>query len=241
MPACHNLAHDHARPEESTEALAEAYRIIFETTRQLRPDSVTQICPCGTPLTFSLLPFTDQTVTADPTSSEQIRQRIKFYKALTGPRAAVFADHIELSDNSADFASEIGTGGIPSTKFIWPDDEKVRSRLKEVWDLPPAKKAEWQKWFGFYNQHRLAEGEYLNLYDFAFDYPEAHAIRKGANFYYAFYVPNFHGTVELRGLDKRSYRIVDYVHGREMGSIEGDSARLNVDFVGSLLIMTIPE
>ena len=81
-----------------------------------------QICPCGTPITFSLLPYTDQTVTADPTSSAQIRQRVKFYKALCGPRAAVFADHVELSDHGLDFASEIGVGGVPSTKFIWPDD-----------------------------------------------------------------------------------------------------------------------
>ena len=94
---------------------------------------MTQICPCGTPITFSLLPYTDQTVTADPTSSAQIRQRVKFYKALCGPRAAVFADHVELSDHGLDFASEIGVGGVPSTKFIWPDDPHVRARLDEVW------------------------------------------------------------------------------------------------------------
>jgi alpha-galactosidase len=241
MPACHNPTHYHARPEESTEAMAEAYRIIFETTRQLRPNSVTQICPCGTPLTFSLLPFTDQTVTADPTSSEQIRQRIKFYKALTGPHAAVFADHVELSDNGNDFASEIGAGGIPSTKFIWPDDEKVRGRLKDVWDLPAKKNAVWKKWFEIYNQHRPAEGEYLNLYDIAFDYPEAHVIRKEDNLYYAFYAANYHGAIELRGLEKRSYRVVDYILGREMGRVNNGSAWLDVNFEGSLLVMAIPE
>jgi len=254
MPACHNPAHHHARPEESTEAFAEAYRIIFETTRQLRPDSVTQICPCGTPLTFSLIPFTDQTVTADPTSSLQIRQRIKFYKALMGPKAAVFADHVELSDNGNDFASEIGAGGVPATKFIWPDDESVRARLKEVWDLPEAKKTEWQKWFALYNQHRPAEGEYLNLYDLAFDYPEAHAIRatpKSGDFgvqnlqtldsvvYYAFYAPHFSGKIELRGLENRSYRVVEYVNGRELGVVNGASAWLDVEFDNSLLVMAI--
>ncbi|RPH57313.1 MAG: alpha-galactosidase [Chloroflexi bacterium] len=240
MPACHNPAHQHARPEESTESLAEAYRVIFETTRQLRPDSVTQICPCGTPLTFSLIPFTDQTVTADPTSSDQIRQRIKFYKALMGPKVAVFADHVELSDNGADFASEIGAGGVPSTKFIWPDDERVRARLKEVWDLPDEKKAAWQKWFGLYNRYRPAEGEYLNLYDLAFDYPEAHVIRKDGAMYYAFYAPHFHGKVELRGLENRSYRVVDYVNDRELGVVHGESAWLQVEFEVSLLVMAIP-
>jgi alpha-galactosidase len=241
MPACHNPAHHHARPEESTEAMAEAYRVIFETTRQLRPDSVTQICPCGTPLTFSLLPFTDQTVTADPTSSEQIRQRIKFYKALTGTTAPVFADHVELSDGGRDFASEIGAGGIPSTKFIWPNDEKLHARLKQAWDLPVGKKAEWQKWFNLYNKHRPADGEYLNLYDIALDFPEAHAIRKGKYLYYAFYAPKFHGSVELRGLERLTYRVVDYVREWELGTVKGESARLDVDFEGSLLLMAIPQ
>lgn len=239
MPACHNPAHHHARPEESTEALAKAYQIIFETTRALRPNSVTQICPCGTPLTFSLLPFTDQTVTADPTSSAQIRQRIKFYKALCGPHTAVFADHVELSDGQNDFASEIGTGGVPATKFIWPDDAVVKARLKEVWDLPEEKKACWQKWFALYNQVRLAEGETLNLYDIAFDTPETHVICKEGTLYYAFFAEEFSGRVELRGLKNQTYRILDYVQNRELGVIHGDDPWLNVTFKGALLIAAL--
>jgi alpha-galactosidase len=225
IPACHNPAHHHSRPEESTDALAAAYRIIFETTRWLRPDSVTQIC---------------QTVTADPTSSAQIRQRIKFYKALMGPEAAVFADHVELSDNSADFASEVGTGGVISTKFIWPDDEKVKARLKEYWNYPPEKQKVWKKWFDIYNTHRPSQGEYLNLYDFAFDKPETHAIRKEGRIYYAFYSQHFSGKLELRGLEDRPYRIVDYVNDRELGMVNGGSAWLDVAFDNALLVMAIP-
>lgn len=241
IPACHNPAHQHARPEESTEALAEAYRVIFETTRQLRPNSVTQICPCGTPLTFSLIPFTDQTVTADPTSSYQIRQRIKFYKALMGPQAAVFADHVELSDGGIDFASGIGTGGVPSTKFIWPDDQLVRLRLSEVWSLSDEKKTEWQKWFGLYNKHRLAEGETLNLYDLAFDMPETHVIRQGAALYYAFYAQgldeSFSGRVELRGLEHtKTYRVWDYVAEQEITQVSGAHPVIPVTFKGALLV-----
>ena len=241
MPACHNPAHQHSHPEESTEAFADAYRIIFETTRQLRPDSVTQICSCGTPMTFSLLPYTDQTVTADPTSSLQIRQRIKFYKALSGPKTAVFADHVELSDDGADFASEIGAGGVPSTKFIWPDAEQVRARLKEVWTLPEEKKIVWKKWFDLYNAHRPTEGEYLNLYDLAFDTPETHLISKGGNFYYAFYAVKFIGKVELRGLGQRAYQVLDYANNRALGSVNGANPWLEVDFEGSLLLRLAPE
>jgi alpha-galactosidase len=237
IPACHHPAHHHTHPEESTEAMAAAYRIILNTTRQLRPNSVTQICPCGTPLTLHLISCTDQTVTADPTSSEQIRQRIKFYKALMGPRAAVFADHVELSDGSADFASEIGAGGVPATKFIWPDDEKMKARLKAIWDLPPEKQAVWKKWFGLYIEHRPAEGEYLNLYDLAFDYPEAHAIRKGERTYYAFYADHFEGSVELRGLGNGSYRVMDYARDEKLGIVNSESSTLEVVFEGWLLLL----
>ena len=240
IPPCHHPAHHHARPEESTEAMADVYRIIFETTRELRPNSVVQICPCGTPLTLHLIPYTDQTVTADPTSSAQIRQRIKFYKALMGTRAAVFADHVELSDAGEDFASEIGAGGVPSTKFIYTDDPKVRSRLKEVWDLPKEKRERWKKWFDIYNAHRPAEGEYLNLYDLVFDAPESHAIRKQERVYYAFFAGHFNDLVELRGLEDRPYRVLDYVNKRDLGVVIGKDAHLNVSFDGALLLVATP-
>jgi alpha-galactosidase len=240
VPACHNPAHHHARPEESTEAMADVYRIIFETTRKLRPNSVVQICPCGTPLTLHLIPYTDQTVTADPTSSAQIRQRIKFYKALMGARTAVFADHVELSDGGEDFASGIGAGGVPSTKFIFPDDPTIRSRLKEVWDLPVDKRGLWKKWLDIYNAHRPAEGEYLNLYDLVFDIPEAHAIRKEERIYYAFFAEQFDDIIELRGLKDRPYRIMDYVNKRDLGVVIGKDARLDVTFDKALLVVAIP-
>jgi alpha-galactosidase len=244
VPACHNPAHQHARPEEAAEALAEAYRIIFDLTRQLKPNSVTQICPCGTPITFCLLPFTDQTVTADPTSSAQIRQRVKFYKALCGPRAAVFADHVELSDKGLDFASEIGVGGVPSTKFIWPDDPVVRARLEEVWTLTPEREIALKKWLAIYREHRLAEGECLNLYDLAFDLPETHAIRANGRMYYAFYAGQidqpYRGSIVLRGLHQKAYRVYDYVENRDLGVVQGPGATLDVEFVGALLIEAVP-
>lgn len=245
LPACHNPRHHHQRPEESTEAMAEAYRIIFRLTRELKPDSVTQICPCGTPITSQLLPLTDQTVTADPTSSAQIRQRIKFYKALVGPRAAVFADHVELSDGGIDFASEIGPGGVPGTKFVWPEAPDVKARLRECWGLTPKKEARFQKWFRLYHDHRPADGEYLNLYDLAFDRPEAHAIARGDVLYYAFFAEaaeaRYRGPIRLRGLQARAYRITDYTNSRDLGSVHGPGeVALNVSFVGALLLAARP-
>jgi len=74
----------------------------------------------------------DQAVTADPVGSVQVRRRIKMYKALLGPHAAVYGDHVELTeikfanadneiDMGKDFASTVGTGGVVGTKFVWPD------------------------------------------------------------------------------------------------------------------------
>jgi len=243
VPACHNPAHHHAHPEESIIAYAELYRKIFERVRQLRPEGVVQICPCGTPITYSLLPATDQTVTADPTSSAQVRQRIKFYKALTGRRAAVFADHVELSDGGVDFASGIGAGGVPGTKFTYQVSPQRQAQLKENWQLTPQKEELWRFWFDLYQRHRLAEGEYLGfLYDLAFDVPEAHVIRKEDTFYYAFFADSFEGEIELRGLkSRRRYRLLDYENNRPLGEVSGPTARLNVHFTHHLLIQASPD
>ncbi len=241
MSACYNPAHKHADPEESVRGFAEVYRQIFEITRQLKPNSVTQICPCGTPLTHTLISATDQTVTADPTSSAQIRQRIKFYKGLMGPHAAVFADHVELSDGGVDFASCFGAGGVLSTKFIHPLNDSLKPRLKEYWALTPDKESVWKKWFDLAAQHSLADGEYLNLYDLAFDFPEAHAIRKNDNMYYAFFAhsmdENYSGEIQLRGLDAtKKYRVQDYAVGHGLGEITGADSRLHVEMRGALLL-----
>ncbi len=207
--------------------------------------SVTQICPCGTPITHTLLPAVDQTVTADPTSSAQIRQRLKFYKALTGPAMPVFADHVELSDGGADFASEIGAGGIPATKFILPPDGITRRRLKEYWPLPPEKQALYKKWFAISRQNSLADGETLNLYDLAFDRPEAHVIRKGGRLYFAFFTHHiedtFQGWLELRGLGAGSYRLHDYIEDRPLGNVQGPNGSFETRFRGFLLFFAEPE
>jgi alpha-galactosidase len=245
MPACHNPAHKHTDPEESVRGFAELYCQIFNITRTLKPNSVTQICPCGTPITHTLISATDQTVTADPTSSAQIRQRIKFYKGLMGPRAAVFADHVELSDAGVDFASCLGAGGVLATKFVYPLDDTVKARLKEYWVLAEDKESLWQKWFNLAAQHSLADGEYLNLYDLAFDAPEAHAIRKDDNVYYAFFArgidEGYSGPVQLRGLDAtKRYQVQDYVEGRILGEATGPNVSIHIEMIGAALIKAVP-
>jgi alpha-galactosidase len=244
VPPCHNPAHHHEHPMESVYAFAEIYRKMFELTRALKPDSVTQICPCGTQILHTLIPAMDQAVTADPTSSRQIRRRVKFYKGLLGARSAIFADHIELTDDGMDFASELGTGGILATKFIREEDEAIRPRLQEWWGLDREKELIWKKWFVLYKQLMLSKEEYLNLYDIAFDSPESHVIRKGDEFYFAFYTPEsnaeFSGDIEFRGLEQQQYQLIDYVNEKKLGTINGPTAKLSLSFRHALLVKAVP-
>ncbi|MFZ0860238.1 MAG: alpha-galactosidase [Candidatus Sulfotelmatobacter sp.] len=249
VPKCYNPAHHHNSPQDSVNAMGEVYKTIFETTRAIKPQSVTQACPCGTPPSLAWLPFIDQAVTADPVGAVQVRRRIKMYKALLGPEAAVYGDHVELSamtrvgnnwsEHGSDFASTLGTGGVLGTKFVWPDPGP---KFKPV-ALTSEKGAHWKKWIGLYNEKMLSRGEFRDLYVYGYDVPEAYAIEKDGKMYYAFFAAkengSFTGEVELRGLKAGSYRVVDYVDGKELGTVQaeaGTSPRLKTEFKEHLLL-----
>jgi len=260
-PLCYNPKHHHKSPYDSVYAMADVYKTIFETTRALKPDSVTQSCPCGTPPNLAWFRYMDQAVTADPVGSVQVRRRVKMYKALLGPRAAIYGDHVELTritgadtnneqDLGSDFASTLGTGGVLGTKFTWPD---YGPKFKNVY-LSPDKEAHWKEWIGLYNEKMLAKGNFLDLYVYGFDVPEAYAIEKDGHLYYAFYAPayvspdkrkddvarHWSGEVELRGLAAKTYRVTDYVHNKDLGIVTGPTATLKVDFNDNLLLEAVP-
>jgi alpha-galactosidase len=256
-PLCYNPKHHHKSPYDSVYAMADVYKTIFETTRALKPDSVTQSCPCGTPPNLAWLRYMDQAVTADPVGSIQVRRRVKMYKALLGPAAAVYGDHVELTrvknasgdqelDLGEDFASTLGTGGVLGTKFTWPD---YGAKFQTVY-LNQEKEAHWKEWIGLYNEKMLSKGNFLDLYVYGFDSPEAYAIEKGGNFYYAFYAPEngakpdhaqpWKGEVELRGLPARSFQVTDYVNHKQLGTVTGPVGKLNVEFTGNLLLEASP-
>jgi alpha-galactosidase len=249
VPACYNPAHHHKSPQDSVKAMGEVYKTIFETTRAIKPESVTQACPCGTPPSLAWLPFIDQAVTADPVGGVQVRRRIKMYKALLGPQAAVYGDHVELSEMTPagangwsehgwDFASTVGTGGVVGTKFVWPDPGP---KFKPV-ALTSQKEEHWKKWIGLYNEKMLSKGEFRDLYVYGYDSPEAYAIAKDGKMYYAFFADAgkpFSGDVELRGLQPGSYQVVDYVDGKPLGTVQaeaGKAPRLKAEFKDHLLV-----
>ncbi len=261
VPQCFNPKHHHKSPNDSVYAMGDIYKIIFETTRGLKPDSVTQSCPCGTPPSLAWFRYMDQAVTADPISSVQVRRRIKMYKALLGPRAAIYGDHVELTriihpntpqaqQLGVDFASTLGTGGVPGTKFTLPE---YSAKSPYVF-LSPEKDSYWKKWIALYNDKMLSQGDFRDLYTFGYDFPEAYAIEKDGRMYYSFFTSEespslpsaqnhknaWKGEVELRGLLTGSYKVMDYVNNRDLGVVQGPIGRLRVEFLDNLLLEVIP-
>jgi len=254
VPECHNPAHHHKSPQDSVNAMADVYKTIFQTTRALKPQSVTQSCPCGTPPSLAWLPYMDQAVTADPVGAVQVRHRIKMYKALLGPEAAVYGDHVELSamtrsgtnwiEHGDDFASTIGTGGVVGTKFVWPD---AGPKFKNV-NLTQQKEEHWKKWIAIYNQKMLSKGTFLPLYTQGYDVPEAYAIQKDSKMYYAFFAPKedvlWKGQIELRGLTPGTYHVLDYPDDKDLGMVHvtaSQTAKLKTEFKQHLLLEVSPQ
>ncbi|HWB95339.1 MAG TPA: glycoside hydrolase family 36 protein [Bryobacteraceae bacterium] len=238
VPPCFNPAHKHKRPEESVEDLAKFFQMIYDTARSIKPDALVEWCPCGTAFNFYNLPNLNMSVASDPHNSWQVRTKGKSLKALHGDGTAYFGDHVELSDGRRDFASTVGIGGVVGTQFTWP----VGSGRRPTYDLSPEKEATWQKWISLYKEKMLSRGEYLGgLYDIGFDRPEAHAIRKSGAMYYAFYAPQFQGKVELRGLERRTYKVHDYENDRDLGTVRGPNGSMEVQFTSHLLLEAKPE
>jgi alpha-galactosidase len=238
VPACYNPAHHHEKPEDSVEALPDFFRAIYDTAQAVKPGALVEFCPCGTAYSFFTMPHFNMSVASDPSSSFQVRSKAKTLKALIGDNVPFFGDHVELSDGGNDFASTVGVGGVVGTQFVLPSLVAKRSKS----DLTPAREKDFEKWLRIYREKMLSKGQYLGqLYDIGFDLPETHAIRKDQNIYYAFFASHWKGPVELRGLEDRTYKVTDYVSGKNLGSVAGNAARLSVEFDRHLLVEVTPQ
>ena len=235
-PPCYNPAHKHARPEESVEAMPKFFQAIYDAARQTKPDALVEFCPCGTAYSFFTLPYMNMSVASDPESSWQVRTKGKTLKALEGDSIAYFGDHVDMTKD--DFASTVGVGGVIGTNFTWPEGSAERKRG----DLTPAREKNFERWMAIYKAKMLSRGEYKGtLYDIGFDRPEAHAVEKDGSMYYAFFAPQWRGKITLRGLAGRAYHITDYVEGKDLGTVRGPEAVLDVQFDGHLMLQAQPE
>lgn len=221
-------------PLQAVEQLPAYFEDVYNEAHKFNPNAVIQICPCGCAVNYFLIPTFNQAVASDPTCSKQVRMKRKAYAALA-PQLAYYGDHVELTDNANDFASQIGVGAVIGTKFTYPKDNPfaVGSFL-----LTPEKEELIKHWIKIYKEKDLARGEYLNLYTWGFDYPEAHVIRQHDALYYAFYADQYEGTVELRGLDAdKEYTVTEYTAAEPRSfTVCGSNPVIDVNFVRDYLI-----
>jgi alpha-galactosidase len=242
-PLCYNPAHRHASPSDSFEGVPGFFKAIYDAAIAAKPDAVVEFCPCGTSYSFFTLPYMNMAVASDPRRSWQVRTKGKSLKALMGDEIAYFGDHVELSDEGTDFASSVGLGAVVGTEFTWPVGSGPAGRDgRRRGDLTPEREVHWEKWLRLYKEKMLSKGEYLGeLYDIGFDAPETHAIRKGTKMYYSLYAPEWKGTVELRGLSNRKYRVVDYANDKDLGVVQGAAAKLEITFSKHLMLEVSPQ
>jgi alpha-galactosidase len=228
----YNSRHKLKNPNESVEGVPAYFKTVYEISKSYKPDVVIQNCPCGDCVSYFNLPYMNQAVASDPWTSWQTRLKGKVYKALR-PGIAYYGDHIELSDGGDDFASQVGIGAVPGTKFTWPNGS---------FKLTPSKELDMKKWISLYNQEMLAKGNYLgNLYDIGYDKPETHVIQKGDTLFYAFYGKEWDGKISLRGLKEGKYTVTDYENNTNFEGISSSNPEIKATFKKHLLIKVIPE
>lgn len=232
----HNRRHRLERPEEDNERLPEFFKMIYDVTTAMKPGAVIQNCPCGCAVSFYNIPYMNQAVSSDPTSSFQIRHKGKTYKAIN-QGLAYYGDHVELSDNGDDFGTQFGIGSVLGTKFTWPENPAKPNRSL----LTPEKESIWKKWFSMYKSKMLSREPYLGeLYDIGYDKPETHLIRKGDTLFYAFYADEWNGAVEFRGLKNGTYKIRDYVNNVDLGTVSADNPVKELSFSRNKLVEVFP-
>ncbi|MFH1068113.1 MAG: alpha-galactosidase [Candidatus Glassbacteria bacterium] len=234
VPPCFNPAHGHATPLDSFTGQPHLFRAIYETAQRLKPGSPVEMCICSLPHDPFKMPYYNVANASDPVNLTQVRRRIKVEKAWRGGTFCV-GDCYQIPIHEWDewscpesFESAFGSGAQLTTLYS---------------SLTPVQRDKWKRWFGLYRQYYLSRGEYLNLYDIAFDRPEGHVVRKDGRLYYAFFAERWPRTrpLELRGLDPgKRYRVTDYVNQVDLGIVIGSQPLLQRAFAGNLLLEVTP-
>lgn len=234
VPACFNKAHNHASPLDSFRAMPKLFETIHTTLRGLNKNALHEVCICALPHSPYYMPYYDLANTSDPVNALQVRRRVKLEKAIRGGGFAVGDGYqVPVREWEGFSAPELFESAIAAgaqlTTFYARLDERER--------------ALWQRWFREYRELQLHRGEYLNLYDLAFDVPEVHVVRKDGAMYYGVFAGVWprNKRLELRGLDSQTtYEVYDYANRRFLTTIPGSRPVLRVGFKDSLLLRVQP-
>jgi alpha-galactosidase len=234
VPACFNPAHKHQSPLDGFEQLPTVFAEISADLHALKSDPFLEVCVCAVPHSPYIMPYYPLANASDPRSNAQARQRVKAEKAIRGPRFAVGdayqvpADEWTGTSLKEAFETAMGVGAGLTTFYA---------------DLDGRQRTLWQRWFGQYRDLGLGSGEYLNLYDVAFDLPEGHVVRRGTDLYYGFFAANWPATqkIELRGLDPGTrYEVFDYGRNVALATISGATPFVTAGFTDNLLLRVRP-
>lgn len=224
LPKCHNPAHHHPYPEDSTERQAEFYRAAHDAMVRNDPEVFNLLCNCSAPQDYYSMPYMTQVVTADPASVDQTRTRLKAYKALMGDTFPVTTDH-----NEPWYSTAVGTGAVLIEKTAFAGKER----------------AEYERWLRIADTVQLHRGRFIgDLYSYGFDPYETYVVEKDGVLHYAFYRdgkrcrPQGYPPIELKGLDpNKLYRVVDYVNDRVVATnLMGGNAVFCARFKKDLLV-----
>ncbi len=233
-PPCFNPAHRHSSPLDSFRGQPEIFRAIYETAQRLKPGCPVEMCICSLPHDPFKMPFYNVANASDPVNLYQMRRRIKLEKAFRGPAFCVGdcyqipMDEWEGWSVPDSFESAFGTGAQVTTLYS---------------DLTPQQRERWNRWLGMYKRMGLSSGEYLNLYDIAFDKPETHVVRKNGVLYYGFFAEIWSRLkpLRLRGLEPgMTYRVRDYANDIDLGTVSGDKPEVSRAFKSHLLLEVSP-
>jgi alpha-galactosidase len=141
-------------------------------------------------------------------------------KALRGGKSPVgdgYVDKMDYNELAGEPAQSVAIGSV-ITSLRWEVDEVGGEKHA-------------QNWMNLYYSEEISSGDYLGLYDIAYDSPEGHVVRKDdGSLYYSFFddAP-FEKEVELRGLDpQKKYRMIQYEEGVELGNVSGSEALVSI-------------
>lgn len=235
---CYDKTHHHPYPEESTERQTDIYKAAREAMVANDPDAFNLLCHCGAPQDFYGMQYMTQMVTADPTSLDQTRRRVKAYKALMGDCFPVTTDHSAINNfitpehTDVWYAAGVGTGAVLIEKFDFSGDEQK----------------EYERWLKIADREQLHKAKFVGgLYNYGFDPYETYVVKKGDDMYYAFYrdgqkyCPKGYPALELKGLKPdKLYRVIDYVNDRVVATnLRGACAVFNTRFTNYLLVKAV--
>jgi len=234
LPPCFNPEHNHNSPLDSYTNQYKFFKAIFDKAQSLKPGAPVEMCICSLPHDPFKMPYYNLANASDPTNLSQMRRRIKVEKAFRGGTFCV-GDCYQIPIQEWEewsvpesFESAVGTGAQVTTLYS---------------ELTEKQREKWRHWFALYKRLGLSSGEYLNLYDIAFDKPEAHVVRKNGSFYYAFFAERWGRLkpLKLKGLEQgKTYKVTDYANGVDLGTVQGEKSELFHAFADSLLLEVAP-